>query len=218
MAAPHVSPHPPPPASRGARRQAPRGRGSCPTDRPPVRPSVRPPPPWSQPGPARPGEASVGRVSGHPATCQRSERPWQRSLLARGDLARLSSRRGRGGRELGEEGGKEGGRRRRSRCRCLLVSGKSWIYLDPRGSSLCFLSSQTPARERGAPRRVAGIRALRCPRRHSPGWGGHQCPPEELSTTSTATGTWGLPAPEEGGGLWGASAALGRDYLFFPPR
>lgn len=215
MAAPHVSPHPPPPASRGARRQAPRGRGSCPTARPPVRLSVRPPPPWSQPGPARPGEASVGRVSGHPATCQLSERPWQHSLLARRDLARLSSRRGREGRELGEEGGKEGGRRRRSCCWCLLVSGKSWIYLDPRGSSLCFFSSQTPAGEREATPRVAGIRALRCPG-GTACWGGHHCLPEELSTTSTAT--WGLPAPEEGGGLWGASTALGRDYLFFPPR
>lgn len=46
----------------------------------------------------------------------------------------------------------EGGRRRRSCCRWLLVSGKSWIYLDPRGSSLLrFPSSQTSPGERGVP-------------------------------------------------------------------
>lgn len=61
VAAPHVSPrpapHPPPPASRGARRQAPRRRGSCP-------PAADSP----APAPARPGRGSLRRASSHPAT------------------------------------------------------------------------------------------------------------------------------------------------------
>lgn len=111
VAAPHLSPqpapHPPPPASRGARRQAPRRRGSC----PPAAAAACPAP--ARPGQARPGPtggASAGltvtRRHGSDPSAPGRDRYW----LARTDLARLSSRRGRGGRELGEEGGIDGGR------------------------------------------------------------------------------------------------------------
>lgn len=146
--------------------------------------------PSRRPSPARPGRGSFCRASSHPVTWKRSVRPWQRALLARTDLARLSSRRGRGGRELGEEGG----RRRRS-CRWwLLVSGKSWIYLDPSGSSFCFASSDTSAGERGVP--AAAPAALSN---------------EGMSSSQELTGTrsWGLPGSEATEGLWGVTASLG---------
>lgn len=121
VAAPHVSPqpapHPPPPAFRGA--------GSHPG----LGAAALPPP---QPGPAGGASAGLAVTPWHESdpSAPGSERCWRSRTLAR-----LSSRRGRGGRELGEEGG----RRRRSCWWWLLVSGKSWIYLDPSGSSLCLL-------------------------------------------------------------------------------
>lgn len=88
------------------RRQHPAGRAGR---HPGAGAAARPPPtPQPQPGPA--GGASAGlavtlRHESDPSAPGR-DRCW----LARTELARLSSRRGRGGRPLGEEGGKDGGR------------------------------------------------------------------------------------------------------------